>query len=135
MVIKSWVESIRGNRAMRSIDQTLFGSWARGIVTRLLPHCNVTIAAHPDNGDDVLGFKVTQGPYMHLTYVRAPWRRKGIAKRLLGETWDSSRTVLTWWTRDVHDWAWEKWPGMKFVPVYMLDQPGSSDGRDQVSVQ
>lgn len=123
-VARSWVMSLRAlDRFSKRAHTPTFFRHHHVAVGNLLrrPEVKVRIAAPPDDDFTVLGFAVIQPPaIVHMVYVKAPFRRIGMASRLLAGA-KSKGLTYTQVTRDVRDWIHDKYPGLVFDPFWDED--------------
>ena len=78
------------------------GHW--GVVDRCLTGPRVVLVAHPEGDEDtILGWTCAELDVLHYVYVKAPFRRLGIARTLLGRY--KPLTTCTHWTPVIREWA------------------------------
>lgn len=130
-VARSWVLSLKGaNRATKWAHTPTFLRHHHKVVDRLLalPTVRVRVAAPVDDDFTVLGFAVIEPPTLvHMVYVKAPFRRMGIASRLLTGA-KPVGLVYTHMTKDARDWIHEKYAGMVFDPYWDEDMNERREG-------
>lgn len=116
MVADAWANSHRASsRATKLSDPACFFRHHHRIIDSVLkdPRTEVRIAAPPDDDFTVYGFAVLQPGLVHMVYVKKPFRRLGLARKLLaGVRLDDS--TFTYWTRDVTEWIHDKHRKLKF---------------------
>lgn len=116
MVADAWVQTAKASsRATRSADKGAFFKHHHKIVSGILGRAEIRIAAPPDDDFTILGFAVVEPGTIHMVYVKAAFRRLGLARALLGEI-QPKQSTFTYWTKDVQDWLWEKYRGIKYNP-------------------
>lgn len=118
MVADAWVNSHKASsRATKLSEPGRFFKHHHRIIDGVLKdeETEVRVAAPPDDDFTVFGFAVLQRGLIHMVYVKKPFRRLGLARKLLtGIRLDE--TAFTYWTRDVGEWIHDKFPKMKFNP-------------------
>lgn len=123
-VARSWVLTLRASsRALKRANPATFFRHHHRVIDEMLadPAVRVRIATPPQDDFTILGFAVVQPPaIVHMVYVKAPFRRLGIATRLLAGA-KSQGLVYTQLTKDVKDWVHDKYPGMMFDPYWNED--------------
>jgi GNAT superfamily N-acetyltransferase len=91
-IIDSWLRSHRGRwlegkKPPRALDYFLLGEgYYRGhnrLVNALCDDATLTVAGYDEDEDFILGWSATSPQSVHYVWVRAKFRRKGIAKDLL----------------------------------------------------
>lgn len=84
LVYATWLRSFRKlSDFAKPVPSEIYYAAQHDRIERLLSRGNLELAVLP--GDDVtaLGYVVTEGPVLHWLYVKGPWRRLGVAGRLL----------------------------------------------------
>ena len=82
-VLSSWIEDFRRSRWARAVGGAYYSGHTK-IVGRLLDNASTMLCVWKDTPDYILGWACTgPGARVHYAYVRADWRRKGIAHILL----------------------------------------------------
>ena len=117
MVADAWVNTHRASsRATKMSEKSAFFSHQHRMVERLLKRAQVRIAAPPDDDFTVLGFAVLEEPgVVHMVYVKAPFRKLGLARALLDGV-KLEESTFTCWTRDVGEWIYDRFKGLKYNP-------------------
>jgi GNAT superfamily N-acetyltransferase len=130
-VARSWVDTARaGSRQARAMEAGAFNRWHYAAVAQLLASSSVEVrvAAPPEDDTTIYGFAVLEGTCLHCVYVRKAVRRLGIARALVdGVNLESATFSL--WSQDVAEWVLEKYPGLRFAPLWLRQYPGDSDGK------
>jgi hypothetical protein len=119
MVADAWVNSHRASsRATKLSNKATFFRHHHRIVDLLLqsPGVRVIVAAPADDDFTAYGFAVVQGSLVHMVYVKAPFRRIGVAKTMLAGFRPSG---FTHWTKDIGQWIYDKYPGLNYDPFWM----------------
>ena len=87
-ITSSWLRSFRDGYLVRSIPNTVYYYQHHKILEALLPRSVVLIACNEENPDQILGWicaeVVDTALVIHYMYVKQPFRKFGIAKRLVG---------------------------------------------------
>lgn len=120
MVADAWVQSHRASsRATKISEAGTFFPHHHRMVDRLLKaeDLEVRVAAPRDDDFTAYGFAVLQPGLCHMVYVKMPFRRLGIAKRLLSGI-QTEGLVFTYWTSAVGEWIYDKYPGLKYNPFW-----------------
>lgn len=95
-LFNSWLKSYRNSDFARALRNDIFYSMHHLVIERILqrPTTQVLIACDPTAPDVVYGYLVAERvggpPIYHFLYVKAAFRRAGIAKALLEATGASS---------------------------------------------
>lgn len=102
-VIASWVADYR-RAAPKGLDGEVYKTRQRQLVQHILPRSKVLVATMPGAPDIFLGWSVKGPACVHYVYVKASWRRGGVATKLVGRPdFHTHTTVLTyareWLTR------------------------------------
>lgn len=123
-VARSWTATARCHGTMLKVDAGLFSNWHHPIVEELLksPTTIVKVAAPIGDDDTVYGFAVYEAGCIHCVYVRKTFRRLGIAKALLQGVSIPDCSFSTW-SKDVSQWAFEKYPGLRYLPLWLFMHP------------
>ncbi len=105
-VADAWLNSLRaGTEETRRADWDAFKAHHNAAIDRILDDAATVVSIAAPAGDDltIYGFLVRRPGAFHMLFVKKPWRRMGVAKRLLdGAELDGA--VFTQWTRDVGEW-------------------------------
>lgn len=120
MVADAWANSHRASsRATKLSEPAAFFRHHHRIIDGVLhaPSTEVRIVAPPDDDFTVLGFAVLQPRLVHMVYVKKPFRRLGLARKLL-EGVRLEECQFSYWTRDVGEWIHDKFPAMRFNPFW-----------------
>lgn len=102
----SWLRSYHEHGPLNHVPNDVFfadaGHW--GVVDRCL-RGSATLVAYPlHDSDSILGWACAGPSVLHYTYVKAPFRRLGIARALL-EMAPGPLATCTHWTPVIRDWA------------------------------
>lgn len=110
-IADSWTKTLRGSTKERrkAQESSFFGHFNKHVDALLDDELTrVRIATPP--GDELMlyGYLVHRPPdLLHMLYVKVPFRRRGIARRLL-EGVEVKGAVLTQWSADLADWILPK---------------------------
>jgi GNAT superfamily N-acetyltransferase len=94
MIYDSWIESFRMSHAAGPIPMDMYRTLYREIIRRILTSDGVValVAANPEiERDNALGYiichpaspPIVHVPIVHYVYVKAPFRRLGLARMLM----------------------------------------------------
>lgn len=87
LIMSSWIGEYREGPIGRLMTDTRYYAEVRPIVERLVTRLPPLVACDPGNPDTIYGWacgeRVTSDLVVHFLYVRGPWRRWGIARKLL----------------------------------------------------
>jgi len=102
----SWLRNYHEHGHLSHVPNGVFfsddGHW--GVVDRCL-RGSATLVAHPEGDDDsILGWSCAAPGILHYAYVKAPFRRLGIARALL-VMGPKPLTTCTHWTPVIREWA------------------------------
>lgn len=102
----SWLRNYHEHGHLSHVPNGVFfsddGHW--GVVDRCLTGPRVVLVAHPEGDEDtILGWTCAELDVLHYVYVKAPFRRLGIARTLLGRY--KPLTTCTHWTPVIREWA------------------------------
>ena len=83
----TWLRGLYyGDSWFSKIPKDIFMNYYSPALDALISHVNViiTIACQVEDPDVILGYCATSSDYqiIHFVYVKAPWRKKGIARRI-----------------------------------------------------
>ncbi len=113
LVADSWLNSLRaGTEESKVADWQAFKAQKNAMIDRVLDDARTTvqIAAPKDDELTIYGYLVGRAPaVMHMLFVKKPFRRQGVATRLLavaGVKLDEA--VCTQWTADLGEWILKK---------------------------
>lgn len=87
LILSSWLRSYHDAPGVENIPNDVYfaDTGHHGIVTRLLATAQTFVACAEDDSDNIQGWACDGGQsLLHYVYVKAPFRRIGIAKLLLG---------------------------------------------------
>lgn len=92
LILNSWLKSYRNADATRHVPNDIYYSQPfghKGLIMHLLDKSEVVIACNPEDGEAVYGWLCHEwgggdwGHIVHFVYVKALYRRAGVAKALL----------------------------------------------------
>jgi GNAT superfamily N-acetyltransferase len=109
-VVMSWKNSFEGAAAVHGCDREHYRIEMTRAIRRLCDYAEVRIATSPDDDDHLLGFaaftKTGDGAELHYVYVKADFRKMGIAKALLSGVNVKSYTFRSKSARPTRGWAY-----------------------------
>lgn len=83
-LFSTWLLGLyHGNDWFKEIDKTVYFKVYKAVVEGIIAHSRVDVACLPDDEDVVLGYVVYSGNTLHWIFVKKPWRKLGIAKKLM----------------------------------------------------
>lgn len=126
LIYKSWLVSFRDSNHLESVidKQIYFGNHKR-IIAKILDKSTCLIAANPEDDNHILGYIVFDKhnglKILHYIYVKAPYRRLGIANflRKFAFTNESHPIVTSHYTR-MSSILKDKWQ-LVFNPYILID--------------
>lgn len=88
-IYSTWLLGVYyGDTVFKEMKKDAFMKHYHDIIDQMLGHSNVTVkvACFKDDPDTILGYAVTNldSTVVHFTFVKAPWRKIGLAKMMLG---------------------------------------------------
>lgn len=112
-VADAWLNSLRaGTEEAGTSDWQAFKASKNALIDRVLDDArtHVLIAAPKDDALTIYGYLVGRAPsVLHMLFVKKPFRRQGVAKRLLTVAGvELGQAVCTQWTRDLGEWILKK---------------------------
>jgi len=88
LIFSSWLKSYWATRPpeMTAVASGLYFSdqGHHGVIERILGRTGAIVAHVPDDPDTIMGWACIEDDCLHYVYVREIWRRKGVAKALVG---------------------------------------------------
>lgn len=90
-ILNSWIRSFRDHRAP-GLDPDVYARGQRDLILRLIQEAHVTVVTQPGAPDLFVAYCCRAGTVAHFVYTKLPFRRLGIATRLLGDV-----TTITHW--------------------------------------
>lgn len=117
-IFATWLKSYRhSSQFARRISNTVFFTWHHKVIERLIGRGAQISVAHPKGEPDViLGYGCAElfdgQPVVHFIYVKKPFRRMGVATKLLEGL---TPTLFTHWTADT-EWIVKKRPELMYNP-------------------
>jgi len=124
LIFNSWLKAYKhSSRFAQRITNEVYYKYHHAVIERILARgASVLVATPSDDSQTILGYLVAEQldvPTLHFTYVKAPFRRFGIARQLLASYMLSVGTcqtaVFTHWTKDC-DWATEQLTFLQYNP-------------------
>jgi len=116
----SWLRSYHDGQVARHVPNDVYfanaGHW--GVVDRCLRTGATAVASPPGDDGTIVGWACGLGGVLHYVYVKAPFRRLGIAKALLACF--PGLSACTHWMPVVKEWADRGHP-LVFNP-YLLEK-------------
>lgn len=114
-IFATWLRAYRhGSDFTRAIRDGVFFDFHSRLIARLLTHAAVRIAHPAEEPGVILGYLVHDGSVLHFCYVKAGWRRMGLARTLM-QGMDLNRCVVTHKTR-LAETILAKYPGVIYNP-------------------
>ena len=106
-VFSTWIRwCSRESRWLRGAPKPVLFDARDGYVRHIeaaLDRCTVVVACDPSDHDVIYGYAVVDVPgVVQFAYVRAPFRRRGVARAMLGAAGVSEPRVFAC---DMHRWA------------------------------
>jgi GNAT superfamily N-acetyltransferase len=87
-ITSSWLKSFRDAPFMGSCPNDIYFFDQHRVIESLLPRCITLVAVNEDDSDQILGWCAAElidtALVVHYMYVKHPFRKLGIAKRMLG---------------------------------------------------
>lgn len=120
-IISTWLRSFKhASYFAKRIQNAIFYRFHHNLCTRLLARSQVFVACDRVDPNVIYGWLVTEkfegNDVVHYVYVKAPFRRMGIAATLLvGASVDPNTLVFSHWSYAV-DKLLIKYPKMVYVP-------------------
>jgi hypothetical protein len=123
-IFNSWLKAYKHSSLFaKRIKHEVFFKYHHAVVERIIYRIPLILIATPaGDSSTILGYIVSEAldcPTIHFCYVKAPFRRFGVARQLLGATLQQLGTSqvqdFTHWTKDM-DWATEKLPTLRYNP-------------------
>lgn len=117
-IFSTWLRSYAGSSYFaRKIPRKTFFAYHHQIIERIIArNATVLVATPEDDPSTILGYLVHEGPVLHYIYTKGPFRRLGIASRLIKESGlDLNKSQFTHWTYDADDLL-PLWPGLSYNP-------------------
>lgn len=83
-IYATWLKALfYGNPAYNAIDKDIYFENYRKVVCGLLGSSSVKVACLKDDPDVIIGYSVYSGKTLHFVFVKAIWRKIGVAKSLV----------------------------------------------------
>lgn len=83
-VHSSWHTSFWKTSARKYLTRGVYDRGQDQRIDRLISRSNVLVAYFPEVEDEILGWACIEGDVLHYAYVKAIYRRRGIASGLTG---------------------------------------------------
>jgi GNAT superfamily N-acetyltransferase len=100
--MRTWLGGARKCPAWRAVPWDVFDRGHRELIARLWGLGRILVAADPEDDDVVWGWACESNGVLHWVYVKGPFRRAGIALRLLSSLGlDDGELLTTSMTRDL----------------------------------
>lgn len=115
-VRKSWHRNFWKTWACKRVPWEAYWPGQEGRIAKLLSYSKVAVAYFPEVPDEVLGWACIQGDTLHYAYVKAAYRRSGIASGM-------TRGRVAWYSHATNEAgrAFMKNIGAQFNP-YLVEQ-------------
>lgn len=100
-ILRTWLSSYAKSSIAKALGQAYYRAWSGVAEAQYSGGQEIRVACLNSNEDIVVGFAVLDGPgeywfaQVHYVYVREAWRRKGVAKMLLGGLLSCSDVAYT----------------------------------------
>lgn len=100
-IFKSWLVNFRASNYLEDIiDHDIYFEFHKRLVEKILSDSICLLAANPEDESQVFGYiayrKIKGLNILHYIYVKAPYRRLGIAEFLLDFVFEKKRqTIVT----------------------------------------
>lgn len=85
-IFNSWLKSYRNSDFAKKIPNDVYFSEHKEKITAILTNSTVLVACNPDTPSQIFGYLVmSQEPVtvLHYVYVKYPYRKLGIARRMV----------------------------------------------------
>lgn len=116
-ITNSWLRSFRDGLTSRAIPNDVYYYNQHRVIEKLLPKCVNVVVCRADNPDQILGYAIAESTdtclVIHFVYVKAPFRKLGLASNLCRELIksDGDRPVMyshrTWSIKKIKE-KWEE---------------------------
>ena len=120
-IFSSWLKSYRANSPFaRSVSERIYFDREHAIIERILARGRTLVAHVEGDPDTILGYLVAEQfaipAVAHWLYVKGPWRRAGIASKLVEASGlDMADCHYTHQTKAT-GYLLHRWPGLTFDP-------------------
>lgn len=135
LIVSSWLRQYRDSSwyMRRVVDREAFAAFCRQAIQSVLARAEVRIAAPPGDELTVYGYAVLEPSVVHMVYVKAAWRRMGLAKLLLS---GAALKEMAWSTstKDFTEWIRDKYPMAGYRPLWMEADMGANGSSERPKV-
>jgi hypothetical protein len=83
-IYSTWLKGLYyGNDWFRAIPQELYYDHYHQVIEKLLFNSTTTVACLSEDPDVIIGYAVYSKDTLHWVFVKNPWRKLGVAKKLI----------------------------------------------------
>lgn len=97
-LFNSWLKSYRHSNECNAMNNEVFFKRFGKIITKILGDSTIIVACNPDDQDQIYGYlayKTLDDVFvLHYIYVKYPYRKLGIAKKMLDTVTDLSKPMV-----------------------------------------
>lgn len=124
-IYKSWLVNFRDSNNLEAlIDKQIYFDSHKKIIDKILEQSTCLIAANPDDEDQIFGYVIFDNykklQILHYVYVKAPYRRLGIASLLKKLAFKLPHAIVTSHHTRMSMVLRDKW-NLVFNPYILLD--------------
>lgn len=113
-VLNSWLQSFARAPFARLVPVDAYWRGHHELVLSVLGRSETRVACSPTDTDAIMGWSVTAPGVVHYVYVKFPYRRLGIARRLLAHVPEAARythaTPVLASLPVPRGWQWDPYP-------------------------
>lgn len=123
LIISSWANVCRRMTNFRYMRNEVFKS-AHARLTELIPTMNVYVAYDPQQPDVIYGWMATEGPVLHMVWVKMIFRRFGVGTALFEKMLSQYKQVIyTNHTKSLTEFGLtKKWRLSEYNPFLIYDR-------------
>lgn len=118
-VLNSWLQSYARAPLALAVPREAYWRGHHDLVLAILGRCETTVACAPSDPDAIMGWATTWAGGVHYVYVKFPYRRLGIARRLLEHLPERSRythqTAIVASLPVPREWEFDPYPAWSHV--------------------
>lgn len=85
LILDSWTRQVRDCAPLLKLTHPEFVSLHRPKIIDLITEHGVTVACSPNDNSIIYGYICYNDEFLHIVYVRSPYRQQGVATGLLPE--------------------------------------------------
>lgn len=97
-LFNSWLKSYRHSNECNAMNNEVFFKRFGKIITKIIGDSVLIIACNPEDVDQIYGYMVYKNLddvfVLHYIYVKFPYRKLGIAKRMLEAVADTKKPIV-----------------------------------------